>query len=180
MRIISGKYKGTPLLQPNGLKVRPTGDKVKQALFTKLQFMVQGATVLDLFCGSGSLGIEALSKGAEDIVFVDIDKKSISLTKQNLQKINQSAQVFCCDFKTALKTLNKKFDIILLDPPYKFNLYTECLKLICVNNLLKNTGIIVCESLKQEDIDFPQMLEKTDEKIYGTVKLTFFSLIEKI
>ena len=102
MRIISGKYKGKQLKAPVSDNIRPTGDKVKQALFTKLQFFVCDKTVLDLFSGSGALGIEALSRGAKKVIFVDKDYRSVNLTKENLKGIDGNYKVIKCDYKSAL------------------------------------------------------------------------------
>ena len=99
MRIIGGKFKGRTLKEMDYDNIRPTTDKVKQALFTKFQFDIEGTRVLDLFCGTGGLGIEALSRGAREVVFVDKNPNSIKLTKQNLMSIGAEAKVFCVDFK---------------------------------------------------------------------------------
>ena len=172
MRIISGKFKGKKLDSPTSTNIRPTGDKVKQAIFTKLQFFVQDSVVLDLFSGSGALGIEAISRGAKEVIFVDSDRRSIKLTKQNLQKINSNAQVIFCDYKFVLQKLNKQFDLILLDPPYKSGVYQDCLKLIFENNLLSPNGIIVCE----RDALLPfqsEFFKLVDSRKYGTVSVDY-------
>ena len=97
MRVVSGKYKGRILKSPKSDNIRPTGDKVKQGLFTKLQFFVQNTVVLDLFCGSVALGIEALSRGAKKVYFVDKDKRSIMLTKENLKGITENYVILNCN-----------------------------------------------------------------------------------
>lgn len=171
MRVISGKYKGKPLASPKSDNIRPTGDKVKQALFTKLQFFVKEATVLDLFCGSGALGIEAISQGAKLVCFVDKDKRSIVLTKKNLEGITEPHKVFNCDYSVALLKFDKKFDLILIDPPYASGIYDKALLLIEEKNLLSDDGIIVCEHPNELEINCN--FEVFDKKRYGTVTLSY-------
>ena len=172
MRVISGKYKGKILKSPKSDNIRPTGDKVKQALYTKLQFFIKDRVVLDLFSGSGALGIEALSRGAKKVYFVDKDYRSISLTKENLKKIEGNYKVIHSDFKNALLSLKERIGLILVDPPYASGYYNEILKIIFDNEILEDDGIIVCEHPSDMDIicDFNQL----DQKQYGTVKLTYF------
>lgn len=172
MRVISGKYRGKPLLSPSNTKVRPTADIVKQALFTKLQFFVEGKNVLDLFCGSGALGIEAISRGAKYVAFVDKDWDSITLTKRNLASIKEQAPVFKCDYSVAIKKFNTQFDLILVDPPYASGVYADCLEKIKQQNLLTEDGIIVCEHDISEKIS-DEYFEIFDEKRYGSVYLTY-------
>ena len=173
MRVISGKYRGKILFSPTTTLVRPTGDKVKQAIFTKLQFFVADKAVLDLFSGSGALGIEALSRGASQVVFVDKNIDSIKLTKKNLKSINCDAKVLHCDYTIALQTLNQSFDLILLDPPYASGVYENCLELIYKNNLLSDDGVIVCERDRLKPID-SKYFTLTDTKNYGTVSVDYF------
>ena len=111
MRIISGKYKGKQLNSPKSDNIRPTGDKVKQALFTKLQFFIQDAIVLDLFSGSGALGIEALSRGARKVFFVDKDKRSIKLTYENLKGLDKNYEVINASYEIALNNFKETFDL---------------------------------------------------------------------
>ncbi len=172
MRVISGKYKGKPLKSPTSNNIRPTGDKVKQALFTKLQFDVPNAVVLDLFCGSGALGIEAVSRDAKKVYFVDKDKRSIMLTKQNLSGIEGNYQVLNCNYEVALTKIAEKFDIILVDPPYASGVYDNVLELIYANNLLADDGIIVCEHPNELQIN--TQFDLVDKKRYGTVTLSYY------
>lgn len=185
MRIVSGKYRGKILIPPQSKNIRPTLDKVKQALFTKLQFEIPNANVLDLFCGSGALGIEALSRNAKLVVFVDNNARSIALTKKNLASIgydktnSNEVKVLLNSYEKALEILSKQnyvFDIIILDPPYEeVDYYKNALKIIEESSLLSQNGIIVCERLKETKIeqDYFQVLTT---KIYGTVALDYFSL----
>ena len=173
MRVISGKYRGKILASPTTTLVRPTGDKVKQAIFTKLQFFVADKRVLDLFSGSGALGIEALSRGASEVVFVDKNIDSVKLTKKNLKTINSDANVMHCDYVVALNIFKEQFDLILLDPPYASGVYENCLELIYSNNLLSDDGVIVCERDRQKPIN-SKYFNLVDTKNYGTVSVDYF------
>lgn len=175
MRVISGEKKGKRLLENNYKHIRPTADKVKQALFTKLQFFVEGARVLDLFCGTGALGIEALSRGASEVIFVDSNVKSASLTKANLKNLGLEAKVVTADASKVIKESWGQFDLILLDPPYKSGLYEPTLKRIYDEHLLAEEGMIVCEHAKEDTFDYAPF-KVVDEKRYGTTMLTFLSL----
>lgn len=174
MRIISGKYKGKKLFSPNGEDVRPTQDKVKQAMFTKLQFDIAGAKVLDLFCGSGAIGIEALSRGAEKVVMNDKELSSIKIVKKNLSGLSENPIILNLDYKAVLEKLNEKFDLIFIDPPYAHHqAYEKCLKIIKERTLLSDKGIIVCEHF----VDYKIKNEEFylfDQKKYGTVLLSYF------
>lgn len=174
MRIISGQYKGRPLKSPTSTNIRPTGDKVKQALFTKLQFEIPNSVVLDLFCGSGALGIEALSREAKFVYFVDKDKRSIALTQQNLKGLPNKYKVMNCSYENALNKITEQFDLILVDPPYASGLYNNVLYLIEKNNLLKDGGYIVCEH--PNDLEIESNFKLIDKKRYGTVSLSFYTL----
>lgn len=172
MRIISGQFKGRPLKSPKSDNIRPTGDKVKQALFTKLQFEVPNAVVLDLFSGSGALGIEALSRGAKMVYFVDKDRRSIMLTKENLNGLPTNYKVLNCGYDVALNSIKGKFDLILVDPPYASGVYDNVMELIEKNDLLNDDGYVVCEH--PNELKVKSCLNLIDEKRYGTVTLTFF------
>jgi len=172
MRVDSGKYKGRKLLENKYDHIRPTTDKVRQALFVKLQFFVPGKKVLDLFCGTGALGIEALSHEASGVVFVDKDARSVSMTKTNLKALGIDAKVFKMDARMFLEKCQEQFDLILLDPPYKSGVYETILKTIEEKNLLTDDGIIVCEHAKEDVFDY-QNFSVFDEKRYGTIMLTY-------
>lgn len=172
MRVISGKFKGKVLKELKFDHIRPTADKVKQALFTKLQFEIEGKRVLDLFCGTGGLGIEAISRGASEVVFVDKNAKSVSLTRENLKAIGSNEKVYLNDYASALMKVKGKFDIILIDPPYKSGYYENAVKIIFERDLLNAGGTIVCEHALEDKFDFSDF-EIYDEKRYGTVMLTY-------
>ncbi len=174
MRVDSGKFGGRPLLENKYKHIRPTADKVKQALFVKLQFFVPDKKVLDLFCGTGALGIEALSHGAKEVVFVDKNAKSAQMTRENLKLVGSQEKVYKMDAGLFLDKCEQQFDLILLDPPYKSGLYETILKKIEEKNLLADDGIIVCEHAKEDTFDY-QGFTVFDEKRYGTIMLTYLS-----
>lgn len=177
MRVISGKYKGKKLLGFNIDGTRPTMDRVKESLFSIIQNNIKGSIVLDLFAGSGSLGIEALSNGAKSCYFVDNNIELINIIKNNVVGINDEINIIKSDYKNALKIFkndNIKFDIIFLDPPYKLNLINECLNEIIEYNLLSDNGIIVCE-YEAENVE-NNRLKLIKYKEYGTKKIKIFEL----
>lgn len=178
MRVISGKYKGRVLdYEING--TRPTMDRVKESLFAMIQDYVPKSFVLDLFAGCGNLGIEALSEGASFCYFVDSNKKAINVVKKNIDNIGiNNYELLNCDYKNALNILvDKKFNLIFLDPPYDTNYIEEALKLIISNNLLEDKGIIVCESNHLNKIIYPECLIKVKEKKYGD---KYIVLLQKV
>ena len=174
MRVISGKYKGKNLIGFNIDGTRPTMDRVKESLFGIIQNYVKDSTVLDLFAGSGSLGIEALSNGASACYFFDNNIELINIIKKNTVGIN-GVHVMKSDYKNSLELLknsNIKFDIIFLDPPYKFNLINDCLNKIYEYNLLNKNGIIVCE-YESENITTDNF-ELIKEKSYGSKNIKIY------
>ena len=157
MRVIAGKHKSKALESMEGRNTRPTMDKVKEGIFNSL-YDVSGIG-LDLFAGSGALGIEALSRGMDKVIFVDQNFKAVKVIKSNLANLDLEAQseVYKNNADRALKALSKRdiqFDVIFLDPPYNKGLIDKALKLISEFNLLKENGIIVCEFSNHEEIDY--------------------------
>lgn len=172
MRVISGKYRGKKLISPSH-EIRPTLDMVKQAIFTRLQFFVEDANVLDLFAGSGALGIEALSRGAKFVTFCDKNYQSIKLIKDNLNFIKENNfKVIQGDYKTILNSFKSPFDLIILDPPFASGYYNDALKIIYENKLLNTDGVIVCERAKEEKLKCEFNLDCT--KVYGSVAVDYF------
>lgn len=171
MKIISGKYKGRVLegFDING--TRPTMDRVKESLFAMIQSYLKDATVLDLFAGSGNLGIEALSEGAKEIYLVDKNKKACQIIKRNINRIGiEASDIFCGDYKSALKKYQEqsiKFDIIFLDPPYQTDLVKKSMEMIEKYELLSKNGIIVAESDTLDKIIYSDKLEIVKSKKYG-------------
>lgn len=173
MRIISGKYKGREIKGYNIEGTRPTMDRVKESLFASIQNYVKGSICLDLFAGSGGLGIEALSEGAQSCYFVDNNKIVIDALKKNLTSLKVEEDYFLIkkDYVEALKTFDMKFDIIFLDPPYHLNMMNNAIDLITKNNLLNDGGIIVCE---YEEGTVNCDLQILKEKRYGSKNVTIF------
>ena len=147
MRVISGKARGIPLKTPEGMLTRPTGDRVKEAMFSIIQFDIPGAAVLDLFGGTGQLGIEALSRGAKSATFVDQNKNACSLIRENLKKtkLYDCGRVIQSDYQQYLRTCNEKYHIIFLDPPYAEVFLENSLKIITEIDILQSGGIIATE-----------------------------------
>jgi len=148
MRVITGSARGRKLKAPEGMDVRPTGDKVKEAVFSAVQFDIAGAVTLDLFSGSGQLGIEALSRGAKSCVFVDSSRVSLDYTRENIAAagFKNSATVVSADCADYLRMCRQTFDIAFLDPPYKTGLIEKVMPLLCPH--MSERGIAVCEHEK--------------------------------
>ena len=177
MRVISGKARGTVLRTPDGMATRPTADRVKEALFSIVQFDLPCARVLDLFAGTGQLGIEALSRGAAFAQFVDTREDACRLIAENLKRTSfeTQANVLRCDYVNYLEKCKNKFDIILLDPPYAEVFLENALKMITEIDILQSGGIIVTERPlgKELSFDFPGLTRSKDYK-YGKTVLTLF------
>jgi len=177
MRVISGKARGVNLKTPTGMATRPTADRVKEAVFSILQFDLPNASVLDLFGGTGQLGIEALSRGARCAVFVDERDDACKLIKENLKrtKLESQGTVVRSDYAAFLKTTAQKFDIILLDPPYAEVFLENSLNLITQIDILQSGGIIVTERPLEKALlgDFPGYSRSKDYK-YGKTLITLF------
>ena len=177
MRVISGKSRGVVLKTPEGMTTRPTADRVKEALFSIIQFELPGARVLDLFGGTGQLGIEAISRGAKSAVFVDENKKACSLIQENLKRtgFEKEARVIRSDYAAFLKYCHEKFDIILLDPPYAEVFLENALKLITEIDILQSGGIIITERPVDKVLtcEFEGYTRSKDYK-YGNTLLTLF------
>jgi len=150
MRVISGFLKGRKLLGYNITGTRPTMDRVKESVFGSIQNYVGNSIVLDLFSGSGSLGIEAISNGAKYCYFTDNNKEILKILKNNIDsfKINDKADLIYNDYNNSLiyfKNNNIKFDLVFIDPPYKYNVIEEIINKLLNYNLLNDEAIIVCE-----------------------------------
>ncbi len=174
MRIISGKYRGLKLAEFDGSDVRPTADRVKESLFNVLFGRVVGARVLDLFCGSGNLGIECLSRGAEIVHFNDISPASINVLKKNLARLKneRNYKITNLDYSVCLSRTDG-YDLIFIDPPYQLEIGIEALKIIGAGNLLNDGGVVVFERDRSFDGEIKGLI-KTDERKYGKTYLTFF------
>lgn len=182
MRVIAGELKGRRLSSIDTDLIRPTSDRVKEALFSILGDLVIDCNFLDLFAGSGSVGIEAYSRGAKEVVFVDSHLSSIKILKKNLEKVGilNDTEVIHDDFAAAIEILSRrgrKFDIIFIDPPYGQGLSIEAARKIIKNNLLSKSGVIIIEhgakEIIPEEID---ILEKFKEKKYGNIFLSLYAI----
>ena len=177
MRVISGKARGVVLKTPEGMLTRPTADRVKEALFSIIQFELPGARVLDLFGGTGQLGIEAISRGAKSAVFVDAREEACRLIRENLKRarMEPEGKVIRADYLEYLKRCRESFDIILLDPPYAEVFLENSLKMITEIDILQSGGIIVTERPVGKELpwDFPGYTRSRDYK-YGNTLLTLY------
>jgi len=177
MRVITGKARGITLLTPDGMLTRPTSDKVKEALFSIIQFDIPGASVLDLFGGTGQLGIEALSRGAKSAVFVDEREAACKLIRENLKKtrLENDARVVRSDYLEYLKKCKEQYDIIILDPPYAEVFLENALKMITEIDILQSGGIIIAERPLGKELpwDFEGFTRSRDYR-YGNTLLTVY------
>lgn len=182
MRVISGKYKGKKIEGFDIDGTRPTQDRIKESMFALIQNEISDAVCLDLFAGSGQLGIEAISNGSSRVYFVDNNSKCISILNNNLKDINDNYQVLNMDYNKALDYFldnNIKFDIILLDPPYKLDCISNVLESVIEKDLLNKNGIIVCEyEYNNFEADYLS-LELIKDKKYGYKNIRIYRKIEE-
>ncbi len=180
MRIITGIFKGRRLEMPIGDDIRPTTEKVKEAIFSTIQTHLYGATVVDLFTGTGNLGLEAISRGAEKCYFCDNSRDSLNLAKRNIAmcKAEDWSIIIPGSYEKALNRLaekGEKVDIFFLDPPYSQGLYDNCFKLIRELDLLAEDGIILAEHDSRDE--FPDEYEgftKQKDKSYGNIAFSIY------
>jgi len=182
MRIISGKWKGRRFDLPKGVAARPTSDKIREAVFSILGDRVPGAHVLDLFCGSGAIGLEALSRGAAGAVFCDADKRCIARIRETLRAFGQpdtGCRLMACDFRSALSRLKAdggSFDIIYIDPPYKGGCYNEALE--GLREIADSRAVILAEHDRRDRMpDEAGGFQKTGERLYGDTVISFYGRI---
>jgi len=179
MRIISGVAKGVSLFSPQGAKTRPTSDFVKENLFNIIRDDVRGTKCLDLFAGTGAIGIEALSRGAEAVIFVDVSQKCVDLVRRNLEKarLKEAATIIKGDALLLIKKLEgQKFDIIFMDPPYFADFVpftTKVLNEICDRDILEDSGYIILEMDRTVEPPKVSGLEVFDEREYSGTRLVF-------
>lgn len=178
MRVISGKLKGRVINGYNIDGTRPTMDRVKESVFSMIQDYLNNSSVLDLFAGSGNLGIEAISNGAKIVYFNDCNKKCIEVIKKNLENFNVLNQsiLINMDYQDALNYLKNKglkFDIIFLDPPYKKNVVNKILEIIIKKDLLSNNGLVICE-LDKNELFISDKLQLIKEKRYGDKEIIIY------
>lgn len=178
MRVIAGKCRSLPLVTPEGEETRPTSDRIKETLFNILQGDIEGSVFYDLFCGSGGIGIEALSRGAKHCYFVDSSDEAIQCLKKNLQftRLTDSATIHHRDVLSAIPFMQDKADIIFLDPPYDLGIEETVMKMLKNSTVLKDDTLIIIEAKKEKD--FTNLLNigftVVKEKIYKNNKHVFF------
>ena len=175
MRVITGIARGRKLVAPEGLDVRPTADKVKEGIFSAVQFELEGARVLDLFAGSGQMGIEALSRGAERAVFIDSSLRSIRCINENLRNtgFERQSEVINRDSYDYIKLTAQTFDIIILDPPYRHSHIANILPFAAKK--LRDGGIIICEyESDAQEPDAPEGLTLRKTYRYGKINVSIF------
>ncbi len=182
MRVIAGKYRGKRLSGPPGSRVRPTSDRVKETLFNILysKGVFGGTAVLDLFAGTGALGIEALSRGAETAVFVDIDAESCRYVRENLRNVGECREVYHADYQTAVPKLSgREFDLILLDPPYAPAKEAAIADLILRHGILAENGMIVVEHARENTLSGLSEAFTRDTRVCRNTCLTFLTVGRK-
>ncbi len=175
MRIITGSARGCRLETLSGNETRPTSEKVKEALFSAIQFDIEGRRVLDLFAGSGQLGIEALSRGAASCIFVDRNTEAVKVIRNNLHraKLSAAAQVVGTDALSYLVNPRERFDLVFLDPPYASDLLSPCLAKVAP--LVNDGGVIICET--DDEADMPESVDRFQlarTYRYGRIRLLLY------
>lgn len=177
MRVITGTARGMTLKAPAGLKTRPTLGQVKEALFSAIQFEIEGRRALDLFAGSGQLGIEALSRGAKSAVFVDSSRQAIAVVRENLTKtkLADKAKIVQSDYLSYLAGCRETFDLIFLDPPYAEVFLETALKRISEIDILSDSGIIICERPPEKQLpsEIGALLQSRNYR-YGKTAVTLY------
>ena len=185
MRVIAGEAKGRRLKAPKGRELRPTGDRVKEALFNILPHDLSGRKVLDLFAGTGNLSIEALSRGAEAAVLVDVSRDATHVIEENVRGLGltERSRVLTASVFKSVRMLSRreeKFDLIFLDPPYDKELVGETLKAIAAEGLLAESGVVVAEhSVREKVQERYGALVLSDQRRYGDTMLSFFGRSEE-
>ena len=177
MRVITGEARGRRLKELSGMDTRPTTDKVKESMFNIVQFDIEGRKVLDLFAGTGQLGIEALSRGAESAVFVDVRKDAAALIRENLAHCGFAgrARVVQGDSISFLMSCREKFDVIFLDPPYLTGALEKAVETVSAFDILREHGIMVCESAAEQALPaLAEPYQKGREYRYGKIKITLY------
>lgn len=181
MRVVSGKLKGHRLKAVPGNSTRPTTDKVKEAIFNMIGPYFVGGTGLDLFAGSGGLGIEALSRGVDKVIFVDLERKAIQIINENIQacELEEKTEVYKNEAARALKAIKKReiqFDYIFLDPPYKKQQLVKLVEMIDQNRLLADNGVIVCEHGSETQLPSSiGALQQVRHEEYGIIAVTIYT-----
>lgn len=181
MRVIAGTARRINLITPKGLDTRPTTDRIKETLFNMINNDLCDANFLDLFSGSGGIGIEAISRGAKKAIFVENGREACECINKNLNatKLQEKGILISKDFKIALKSLKECFDIVFMDPPYNLGVEKEVLTLLLDNNLVNEDSMVIIEAELNKDFDFVKEIgyELTKEKRYKTNKHVFLKVL---
>ena len=180
MRIVAGDYKGRNLNAPMDERVRPTTGKVREAIFSMLMNDIYDAVVVDLFAGTGGLGLEGLSRGARKCYFCDNSRDSLKLIKENIHicRAEDKSVIIAGGYEKALDRINEKCDILLLDPPYKDGLYLDAMNLAIENDIMSDEAVIVCEHDIHEDL--PETIGRfslVKSKKYGTIGVSLYRAV---
>lgn len=180
MRVISGKYRGKPLFAPEGMAVRPTIDRVKESIFNVIQFNIAQSRFVDLFTGTGSMGIEAISRGASEVIFSDIAKSSLDCTKANLKGIDGNYKILNRDYRETLNSIVGSVDFIFVDAPFALDCINEITKIVKAKNLLKENGYIIYEHdvEKKYDLSYDFFIEK--RKTFGKVVVDYIAITKSV
>ncbi|MGE5753125.1 MAG: 16S rRNA (guanine(966)-N(2))-methyltransferase RsmD [Deltaproteobacteria bacterium] len=181
MRIVAGKWRGRPLRAPKGLAVRPTTDRVREAIFDILGERVSGTSVLDLFAGSGALGLEALSRGASRAVFVEPDPAAFAVLKKNVESLGAGdSEAWPLDYRQALRRLrarSMRFDLVFLDPPYRKGLAPDSAAVLSRAGLVREGGsVVVEEAFRAPEASFPEGWVLSTDRRYGDTRVMLFEV----
>ena len=181
MRVITGSARGRHLKELEGMETRPTTDRVKEGLFNIIQFDIEGRSVLDLFAGSGQMGLEALSRGASEATLVDRSAEAVAIIKENAAKtkLSDKCTVYRSDYLDFIRRFSgKQYDIVILDPPYALKMYKPALKAMLDAGILKPTSLIICESGEDEvfegDGELASRFEIEKQTKYSKTYITIF------
>ncbi len=174
MRIIAGEAKGRKLIVPKNLDIRPTGDRVKESIFNMISPYVGGAVVVDVFAGTGNLGLEAISRGAEKVYFVDSSPLSLEMVKENISitGFSEQSSIIKGHYERALKDIPQKADIFFLDPPYNKGYVMDCVRCISSYEKVSHEGILVIEHNKEEVPDKYEKFQLIKRKRYGITTIS--------
>ena len=184
MRIISGRARGTKLVTLDGMQTRPTAERTKEAIFSMIRFELEGRTVLDLFSGSGQLGLEAVSCGAASAVLCDKERAAVSVITKNVEKtrLQEECTVICTNYAECIRRmaqLGRRFDLVFLDPPYATTLIRDALTMLIIEDIIKPTTLIICEGDKPMVLEDDSVLSETFEIVkqnrYGIAFVTILT-----
>ncbi|ATW24666.1 16S rRNA (guanine(966)-N(2))-methyltransferase RsmD [Candidatus Formimonas warabiya] len=183
MRVISGQARGRRLKAPKGNTTRPTSDRVKEAIFNVLAFKLDGSRILDVFAGTGGLGIEALSRGAQEAVFIEKNRAPWLILKENLLStgLSSKGRLILGDFAVVLPQLEGRFDIAFLDPPYNRGFIQPAVSLIIQSGLLDAQGVIVVETnAREKELPDPGVISLVKESVYGDTAVLYYQFSEGV